>query len=44
MEKVTAYKNIDGEDMVMLTNDDGSIWSGYKSAYDEQQAEAKSVK
>ena len=32
------YKNTLGEDCVIIENADGSIWSGLKSAYDEQQA------
>ena len=31
-------KNLYGNDIVIVTNDDGTIWSGLKSAYDEQQA------
>lgn len=33
-----TYKNTLGEDCVTIVNDDGSIWSGLKSAWDEQQA------
>ena len=33
------YLNLDGVECVMITNADGSTWSGLKSAYDEQQAE-----
>lgn len=44
MAKVTQYKNSNDEDMVSVVNDDGTTWSGYKSAYDAQQAEAKPVK
>jgi hypothetical protein len=43
MPKVTSYTNTNGEDMVSVINDDGSTWSGYKSAYDAQQAAAKPV-
>ena len=32
------YKNMNGQDCVIITNPDGSIWSGLKSVYDEQQA------
>ena len=32
------YKNTLGEDCVIITNPDGTTWSGLKSAYDEQQA------
>ena len=34
------YTNTKGEDCVIITNDDGSIWSGLKSAYDEMIAKA----
>ena len=34
-----TYLNLDGVECVVITNDDGSSWSGLKSAYDEQQAE-----
>ena len=37
------YLNADGVECVMLTNADGSIWSGLKSAYDAEQT-AKEVK
>ena len=33
-----TYKNTNGDDCVIITNPDGSIWSGLKSTYDEQQA------
>lgn len=39
-----TYQNTDGIECVIIENEDGTIWSGLKSAYDEQQAEAKSVK
>ena len=32
-----TYFNLDGVECVMITLDDGSIWSGLKSAYDEMQ-------
>ena len=38
MATVTPYKNLEGEDMVSVVNDDGTIWSGYKFAYDAMQA------
>jgi hypothetical protein len=38
-----TYLNLDGEECVIITNADGSIWSGLKSAYDAEQA-AKEVK
>ena len=33
-----TYFNLDGVECVIIHNEDGSIWSGLKSAYDEQQA------
>ena len=33
-----SYKNLEGVDCVIVTNEDGTTWSGLKSAYDEQQA------
>jgi len=38
MAEVTIYQNTNGEDCVQIVNDDGSVWSGLKSAYDAQQA------
>jgi hypothetical protein len=38
------YKNLEGIDCVLIENTDGTIWSGLKSAYDEQQREAKAPK
>ena len=35
-----TYLNLDGQECVIITNPDGSIWSGLKSAYDAEQ-EAK---
>ena len=37
-----TYFNLDGEECVVITNADGSIWSGLKSAYDAEQA-AKAI-
>ena len=34
MATVTNYENLIGEPMVMVVNDDGSIWSGTKAAYE----------
>ena len=34
MATVTNYENLSGEPMVMVINDDGSIWSGTKAAYE----------
>jgi hypothetical protein len=31
------YKDSGGVDCVIVTNEDGSTWSGLKSAYDAQQ-------
>jgi hypothetical protein len=36
-----TYLNLDGIECVIITNEDGSTWSGLKSAYDEQQAQAE---
>jgi broad specificity polyphosphatase/5'/3'-nucleotidase SurE len=33
------YLNTNGVECVMITNDDGTTWSGLKSAYEAQQAE-----
>lgn len=30
-----TYLNIEGAECVSVTNEDGTIWSGLKSAYDE---------
>ena len=35
-----TYTNLEGVECVIIENADGSIWSGLKSAYDEQQAQA----
>jgi hypothetical protein len=34
-----TYLNLDGVECVSVVNEDGSTWSGLKSAYDEQQAQ-----
>jgi len=34
MATVSTYENTLGEPMVMVVNDDGSVWSGTKAAYD----------
>ena len=39
MATVTTYQNTNGEDCVMVVNDDGTTWSGLKTAYDAMQAE-----
>jgi hypothetical protein len=33
-----TYINLDGEECIVITNADGSVWSGLKSAYDEMIA------
>jgi hypothetical protein len=33
------YTNTNGQECVIITNEDGSVWSGLKSAYDAMQAE-----
>jgi hypothetical protein len=33
-----TYLNIDGVECVIVENEDGTIWSGLKSAYEAQQA------
>ncbi len=33
------YLNLAGQECVVVTNEDGSTWSGLKSAYDEMIAE-----
>jgi hypothetical protein len=32
------YTNINGDECVIVENEDGSIWSGLKSAWDELEA------
>ena len=39
-----SYKNFLGQDCVIVIDDNGSTWSGLKSAYDAQQAEVNPVK
>ena len=39
MPTITPYENTEGEQMVSVVYEDGTIWSGYKSAYDAMQAE-----
>ena len=38
MTKMTTYQNTNNEDCVLVDNEDGTTWSGLKSAYDAQQA------
>ena len=33
-----TYLNSNGDECVIITNSDGTIWSGLKSAYEAQQA------
>ena len=33
-----TYTTVDGVECVIITNEDGSTWSGLKSAYDEMIA------
>jgi hypothetical protein len=39
-----TYTNIDGVECVIVTNEDGSTWSGLKSAYDEMIAQKEAIK
>ena len=34
-----TYTNLDGEECVIIQNENGSVWSGLKSAYDEMIAQ-----
>ena len=34
-----TYLNLNGDECVTVTNEDGTTWSGLKSAYDAMQAE-----
>ena len=39
-----TYLNSDGVECVIIENEDGTIWSGLKSAYDKTQAnEAEAI-
>ena len=38
---IQEYTNLDGIDCVIVQNTDGSIWSGYKTAYDEMIAQSE---
>lgn len=33
-----TYTNVNGDECVIIINEDGSTWSGLKSAYDEMIA------
>jgi broad specificity polyphosphatase/5'/3'-nucleotidase SurE len=36
-----TYLNTQGDECVIITNDDGTSWSGLKSAYDEMLKQAE---
>jgi hypothetical protein len=36
-----TYLNTQGDECVIITNEDGTSWSGLKSAYDEMLAQAE---
>jgi hypothetical protein len=36
---IKNYLSIDGVECVLIENEDGTTWSGLKSAYDAMQAE-----
>jgi hypothetical protein len=38
MPKLTEYTNRNEDALILVEYEDGSSWSGLKSAYDEQQA------
>lgn len=38
------YTSLNGEECVIVTNEDGSVWSGLKSAYDEMIAQNEAAK
>jgi hypothetical protein len=33
-----TYLNLNGVECVVITNHDGTVWSGFKSAYEQEQA------
>jgi hypothetical protein len=37
--KMETYLNLNGVECVVVTNEDGTTWSGLKSAWDEMQVE-----
>jgi hypothetical protein len=39
MPKITEYTNEFGTELISVIYDDGSAWSGLRSAYDAMQAE-----
>ena len=43
MSKISNYKNSFEQDCVLVENEDGTSWSGLKSAYDAQVAQATLV-
>ena len=36
-----TYTNLNGDECLIITNEDGTIWSGLKSAYDEMLKQAE---
>ena len=40
MTKMTTYQNTNNEDCVLVDNEDGTTWSGLKSAYDTLASES----
>ncbi len=36
-----TYLNTNGDECVIITNEDGTVWSGLKSAYDEMLEQAE---
>jgi len=38
-----TYTNLNGDECVIITNADGSTWSGLKSAYDAMQLDEAST-
>jgi hypothetical protein len=39
--EIIDYKNTMDEDCVIVTNDDGTSWSGFKYAYEEMLKQAE---
>jgi hypothetical protein len=39
-----TYTTVDGVECVIITNEDGSTWSGLKSAYEAMQADEATAK
>jgi hypothetical protein len=38
-----TYLNLNGDECVKIVNNDGTLWSGLKSAYEKQQAEQNTL-